>query len=377
MSDDQEMQFADPAWQPRVTRDFRQEQVSASSPGSSPTAGASAPSVSAAPDSGSGDEYGRGYRAHTAHGPEGTSASYNQPQSHPPLSTQQPWHQRLPIWAWWVIGILAVSSIVGSASMEDGPVGSLFSLFSIGLLIFAGWLIVTRRLRVRLSNEAQQTETHTFEVGPLPTVAIRNRAGSIQLQAGQEGQVSITTGKRGYLFTSNWDRDAQVWFNQDRTKNTVSARVDSWKLFGKNAVDFTLTVPPRSTLELTTNAGNISVTNIDGQMKLRADAGSIRATQVALSGQSQLKTDAGSITFAGSLDPSGDYKLSTDLGNVHLTLPADASFNLEAKTDLGSVTTNLPLQQQQRTKLSGLVGDGPYPRLKVKTDLGSVQVRCQ
>jgi len=375
VSDDQEMQFADPAWQPRVTRDFRQEQTSASSPGSSPTAGASAPSVSAAPDSG--DEYGRGYGAQRAHGPEYTSASHSQPQTPPVFSSQQAWHRRLPIWAWWVIGILAVSSIVGSASMEDGPLGSLFSLFFVALLIFAGWLIVTRRLRVRLSSEAQQTETHTFEVGPQPTIAIKNRAGSIQLQAGQEGQVSITTGKRGYLFTSTWDRDAQVWFNQDRTKNSVSARVDSWKLFGKNAVDFALTVPPRSTLELTTNAGNISVTNIDGQMKLRADAGSIRATQVILSGQSLLKTDAGSITFAGSLDPAGDYKLSTDLGNVHVTLPADASFNLEAKTDLGSVTTSFPLLQQQRTRVSGLVGVGPYPRLKVTTDLGSVQVRSQ
>jgi hypothetical protein len=377
VSDDQEMQFADPAWQPRVTRDFRQEQVSASLPGSSPASGASAPSASAPQNSGAGDEYARGYGAHTAQGPERTSASQGQPQQHPVFPSQHQWYQRLPIWTWWLIGILAVSSIVGSASMEDGSVGSLFSLVFVALLIFAGWLIFTRRLRVSLNGEAQQTETHTFEVGPQPTIAIRNKAGSIRLHAGQEGQVSITTGKRGYLFSSRWDRDAQVWFNQDRTNNTVSARVDSWKLFGKNAVEFTLAVPPRSTLELITNAGNISVTNIDGQMKLRADAGSIQATQVTLSGHSVLKTDAGSITFAGALDPVGDYKLSTDLGNVNVTLPTNASFNLEAKTDLGAVTTNLPLMQQQRTKLSGLVGSGPHPRLKVTTDLGSVRVYCK
>jgi hypothetical protein len=367
------MQFADPAWQPRVTRDFRQEQASASLPGSSPASSTSAPSASAPQGSGAGDEYARGYSAQTAHGPERASASQGQPQQQP----QQLWYQRLPIWAWWLIGLLAFSSIVGSASLEDGASGSLFSLAFVALLIFAGWMIYTRRLRVSLSGETQQAETHIFDVGPLPTIAIRNKAGSIHLRAGQEGQVSITTGKRGYLFSSRWDRDAQIWFNQDRVNNTVSARVDSWKLFGKNAVDFTLAVPPRATLELTTNAGNISVTNIDGQMKLRADAGSIRATQVTLSGQSLLKTDAGSITFAGSLDPAGDYKLSTDLGNVNVTLPANASFNLEAKTDLGQVTTNLPLVQHQRTKISGMVGSGPHPRLKVTTDLGSVQVYCK
>lgn len=359
MSDNQEMQFADPAWQPRVTQDFSQEQVSAS------TSGAAQQSSEA------GHDYAQGYRAHTAHDREHTA------QGHPPYQAQpqQPWHQRLPIWAWWLIGALVVSGIVGPATFEEGSTGSLFSLVLIALLACVCWLIYTRRLRVTLSGEAQQMETHTFEVGQVPTVTIRNRAGSIHLHAGQDSQVSITTSKRGYLFTRHWDRDAQVWFNQDQATNTVSARVDSWKLFGKNAVDFDIAVPPRSTLELITNAGNISVTQINGQMKLRADAGSIRATQVTLSGRSLLKTDAGSITFDGSLDPAGDYRLSTDLGNVTVTLPANASFNLEAKTDLGSVTTNLPLAQPLRTKASGMVGSGPYPKLKVTTDLGSVRVK--
>jgi hypothetical protein len=356
------MQFADPAWQPRVTRDFSQEQASSSVSGTA--------ARSAQQDSGTNDDYARGYRAHSA-APQGQRQQ--SAGSHPPPL----WYQRLPIWAWWLLGTLAISSIVGSAIFEEGSAGSLFSLIFVALLVLAGWLIVTRRLRVSLSGETTQTETHTFEVGPLPTIAIKNKAGSLRLHAGQESQVSITISKRGYLFTRRWDRDVQVWFNQDRTHNTVSARVDNWKLFGRNAVDFDLTVPPHSTLDLTTNAGNISVTHIEGQMKLRTDAGSIRATQVNLSGRSQLKTDAGSITLDGALDPAGDYRLSTDLGNVHVTLPSNASFNLEAKTDLGSVTTNLPLAQQQRTKVSGLVGGGPYPRLKVTTDLGSVQVHCK
>jgi len=375
VSDDQEMQFADPAWQPRITQDMSQEQVAAPQPEPSPASAAAAPS--AQPTAEAERDYAQGYRAQTTLGPEPAAASQGPSPQRSFAQAQQPWYQRLPAWAWWLIGALIVSSIVGSATSEDGPVGSLFSLIFVAILIFCGWLIYTRRLRVNLSGEEQQTETHTFEVGPLPTVTIRNKAGSIRLHAGQEGQVSITTKKRGYLFTQNWDRDAQVWFNQDRANNTVAARVDSWQPFGKNAVDFDITVPPHSTLELTTNAGNITVQQVNGQMKLQADAGSIQALQVTLRGQSLLKTDAGSITFDGALDPAGSYKLTTDLGNVNVTLPADSSFRLEAKTDLGSVTTNLPLPQLQRTKLSGQVGTGPYPHLKVTTDLGSVQVFCR
>lgn len=365
------MQFADPAWQPRVTQDVSQEQVSAPLPG--PASGESAQSTQQSAER----DYAQGYRAQTASNAERATASQGQSRQQPLFQAQQPWYQRLPVWAWWLIGALAVSSIVSSAMSEDGPAGSLFSLIFVAILVFGGWLIYTRRLRVNLSSEPQQTETHTFEVGPLPTISIRNKAGSIRLHAGQEGQVSITTSKRGYLFTRRWDRDAQVWFNQDRANNTVSARVDSWKLFGKNSIDFDIAVPPQSTLELTTNAGNISVQQVNGQMKLQADAGSIQAAQVTLGGQSLLKTDAGSITFDGSLDPAGNYKMTTDLGNVNVTLPAGSSFSLEAKTDLGSVTTNLPLARPQRTKVSGQVGSGPYPKLKVATDLGSVQVFCR
>ena len=72
-------------------------------------------------------------------------------------------------------------------------------------------------------------------------------------------------------------------------------------------------------------------------------------------------------------DGDGYHFMNTE-NYDQVTLPADASFSLEAKTDLGSVTTNLPLLQKQHTKASGQVGNGPYPRLRAKTDLGSVRV---
>ncbi|MGH2482482.1 MAG: DUF4097 family beta strand repeat-containing protein, partial [Ktedonobacteraceae bacterium] len=207
-----------------------------------------------------------------------------------------------------------------------------------------------------------------------PTIVITNKAGSVRVRAGQEGQVSISTTRRGYLFNQRLDNDAQVSYNQDSTINRVTARVETWKPFGKNAIDFDLVVPPKASLELVTNAGSVSVQDITGQMTLRSDAGTITANQVTLHGQSRLRTNAGTITFNGALDPAGDYDLSTDLGTVNATLPADASFSLEAQTDLGIVSTNFPLAQAQKSKANGQVGTGPYPRLKLKTDLGSIRV---
>ena len=253
------------------------------------------------------------------------------------------------------------------------------SAFGIVLLLCLcggiGWLIYNGFLRVNLSGEAQAPETRTFEVGAQPTLVINNKAGSVRVRAGQEGQVGITTTRRGYLFNQRPDNDAQISYNQEAASNRVTARVEAWKAFGKNAIDFDVVVPPQSNLELVTNAGIVSVQNIAGQITLRSDAGTISASQVTLRGQSRLRTNAGSISFNGVLDPAGDYELSTDLGTVDATLPADASFNLEAKTDLGTVTTNFPLAHSQMTRASGQVGSGPYPRLHVKTNLGTVTVR--
>lgn len=280
--------------------------------------------------------------------------------------------QELTPWAWVLIFVVLFGGI-GGGSMA-GMAGSVFSSIVVLFLVLVGWLIFSGRMRVNLSGETQPAETRTFEVGAQPTILIANKAGSIRLRAGQEGQVSITTTRRGYLFHPQANTDSQIWYNQESATNTVSARVEGAKLFGKNLVEFEIVVPPRASLELVTNAGNVSVQNVAGRMKLQSDAGSISATQVTLHGKSRLKTDAGLITFAGALDPTGDYEFSTDLGNVDATLPADASFNLDAKTDLGSVSTNLPLTQQQRTRASGLVGTGPYPHLKLRTNLGSVHV---
>ena len=348
MSDNQEMQFADPAWQPQVTQNGSVEQdTPAPQPSWSPPV-----EDQASPTDQAEFDYARGYRAQTEHAPRQEAPFSGQAQRPFPQS-QQPWYRRLPLWAWILIVVILSSGLGDSV---DGPAGSLFSLLLTGLLAFGVWLLFTGRLRINLNGEAQAGETRTFEVQTQPTILINNKAGSLRLRAGQENQVSIITTRRGYLSSQRLDREASIEYKQDSSTNTVSARVNDWKPFGKNAIDFEIVVPPQAHLELTTSMGNISVQNVAGQVNLRSDAGSISATQVTLHGKSRLRTNAGSINFTGDLDVTGSYKLATDLGAINATLTPDSSFSLDAQTDLGTVSTNLPLRQIQRTKVSGQVG---------------------
>lgn len=365
------MQFADPAWEPKVTREFEAATPSSQADASPPPG---ATGQAGADQQAEYEDYAHGYRAQHAQTAGGEDSSRGQ-QRPPSFQPQQPWFTRLPVWAWWLIGIAIVGSIVSSATSDGGPFGALFSLVVVAFLVFVGWLLYTRRMRISLTGETAPAETHTFMVGAHPTLTIDNKAGSIRLHAGQEGQVSITTTRRGYLFNQQLDKDMRIWYNQDSAANAVSARVDGWRPFGKNAINFDITVPPQTNLVLTNRAGTIFVENVAGQMTLRSGAGTIQATQVALQGTSRLETDAGSITFSGSLDSAGSYELLTNFGTIDASLPAGASFDLEASTDVGTVSTNLPIMQAQRTKAHGQAGNGPYPKLKLKTDLGSVRVQ--
>jgi hypothetical protein len=394
VNDEQEMQFADPAWEPNVTREFE-----AIAPASPPT-GASNSKMGAATTTQAGEanygDYARGYQAQSAPGAEGEYPSQSQQPpplqgqrqqsfqgQNPPFQGQQPltlqalqnWLRRFPIWVWWVIGVVIVGGAIQSITSGNNPVSVLFNLILVGALVFAGWLLWTRRVRVNLAGETQAAETHTFTVGAQPTVILKNKAGSINLRAGQEGQVSITTTRRGYLFSPRLDKETLISYSQDSAANIVTARTGSWRPFGKNAIGFEVVVPPQANLQLSTNFGNISVQNVAGQLSLHADAGSIQATDVTLQGKSRLKTDAGTIAFSGSLDPAGKYELITDLGTIDATLTANSSFELTAKTDLGTIATNLPLNQPQRNKAYGTVGSGPYPKLKVKTDVGTINIQ--
>jgi DUF4097 and DUF4098 domain-containing protein YvlB len=128
-------------------------------------------------------------------------------------------------------------------------------------------------------------------------------------------------------------------------------------------------------IHLQTDHGNISANGLQGTAKLRTDKGNISVGQSTLAGSSRLSTDAGLISFDGALDPTGDYEMRTDMGTIAVTFPPDTSFYVDAKTDAGSITTNLPLVPQQNKRLSASVGNGPsYPRLRLRTDMGSINL---
>src|SRR5713101_7856176 len=114
-----------------------------------------------------------------------------------------------------------------------------------------------------------------------------------------------------------------VQINYSQSGNTVNIAAQSsgtFKFFNSTSVDFTITVPPTTDLQINTNAGSINVNGISGKMSVVSNAGSIGATQTSLTGSSTFKTNAGSINFTGSIGSTGTYDFETNAGSIDMTL---------------------------------------------------------
>jgi DUF4097 and DUF4098 domain-containing protein YvlB len=399
---DQEMLFADPDWQPR-------HQAASSSPSLSPVQPANtAPTQAAEPDVTPAETLAdRDKIADTAHLPYSSYEAGYQSRTSPVTNTpqmtgrngwQQHAYQRQAIqptqsgqlsrskrrrwsqspWLWSLIALLILFFTIFSPTGGD----TLLILPRIILFILALSAIITSLAfviqRGQVKDERQSAEIRTFSVSAQPKIIVKDDAAILHVHSGdQENQVVVKTTKSGVSMSGN-PASALVQYEQNYQKNSISIKVKAgWHFLRRRSVHLDITVPHQANLDLKSEAGSISVSDVNGQMSLVSEAGSIRAQDVMLSGDSRLKTGAGSITFSGSLHPYGSYSMTADAGSVNVTLPAMASFRLDAKTDVGSINSHFPLvikPDLPGAKARGDVGIGPYPPLKIRTDVGSINV---
>jgi hypothetical protein len=236
-------------------------------------------------------------------------------------------------------------------------------------------------------------ERRFFVVGNHPTIILNDYKGFIDIQAGSSGQVSIVADKEA-LFGST---STQIHYTDNTVNDTITITVDpgsSSTILNEHRVEFYLTVPSQTNLEiktgrgdiieenvsgiinLSTNSGTISTDSANGAMTFHTDSGSINLEDVNLTGSSTFQTDSGSITFSGSLDRNGTYLFKTDNGSVSLTLPHDVNMQISAKTDSGAIHSDFPDINVQNSyaggQVIGAVGSAPYAQVTIQTDNGSI-----
>ncbi|MDQ5845574.1 MAG: hypothetical protein M3539_09815 [Acidobacteriota bacterium] len=142
-------------------------------------------------------------------------------------------------------------------------------------------------------------------------------------------------------------------------------------------INFRLQVPYNSSVDLETRLGNITVTNIRGDL-VRAHVSS--EGDIELTGIIATKVIAenttGDIFFDGEFARNGEYQFQSGKGNINIRIPANSDFNLTAaaptrKIALGEFWNDRFRSLGDGRKYEGNVGDG-RSRVTVTNFKGSI-----
>jgi hypothetical protein len=300
---------------------------------------------------------------------------FYQPQPMPPARRRRPWL--------WVLAVLVALSV-------------LFGAFA---------AIVSALYRTVI-------ESKTFAVNGIPTLVMQVPSGSVHIESGLPGQISVVASKHVLLGNAAL---VQVHYAQSGSTITITAdQQGALGLFSNNYVEFDVSVPSQSNLSITANSGSLqangiigtiqlhassgsiqadnlagaltlitasgSITggNLKGQMTLRASSGSITISAVSATNNSSFQTQSGSIDFQGTLVPAGTFLFGVQSGSVDLTLPQNVSFHVDASTHSGSIDTDFSEVQVQRgtsgAEAHGTVGSPPLSTIIIQAESGSISL---
>jgi hypothetical protein len=287
-------------------------------------------------------------------------------------------------------GLLLIAVLLCAAFLA----GSLFSVILHGLvwiivavLIVAAAIAITRNWRV----VTVPIGVRTFQIAERARLTIGNASGNVVIRRGEPGVVSVAATKRASGIGVHPER-IQVSTEQFGDTLNISTRMDwSFLELSLRNVDFEITVPTDSDIQLDNGSGRIVVQGASGDIRVRTGSGRIEARD--LQGQIALKTGSGRIelnnlqgqifakTGSGSIQSSdlqGPTTLRTGSGGLRVSgLQGVATL----KTGSGSVAidhSELIGESSLRTGSGSIAFEGtlePYGDSVFRTGSGAVNVR--
>jgi hypothetical protein len=189
-----------------------------------------------------------------------------------------------------------------------------------------------------------QSFNRTFSVAPERSeLEVVNQRGTIKVTpGGSPGRVVINA--------KQLDGNPKIDAAQD-AQGKVKIEVT-----GTGTVDFEITVPASSNLDLLCYKGSIIGANLGGSVRAHITDGNIQFTGLR-SPRVEAHSIKGNVSFSGEILPSGSYTLKSFSGRVDATLPANADFKLSAASyrggmDLGGFQMKFEKQTDQLVEAS-------------------------
>jgi hypothetical protein len=203
---------------------------------------------------------------------------------------------------------------------------------------------------------AQQRVSRHYPAGKTVRIELKNLAGTITVETWQRDEIRITATMEA----------PAVHFNPRQTDTGLVIDVVSDNRDRRDVGDanFRIQVPARSSVDLETRSGQITVSNLQGDL-VRAHVWT--SGDITLTGVNSTRVFAGNTTgnifFDGEFVPGGTYEFKSGQGDITLRLPANCGFRLVAtaqakKISMGRFWNDGMKLLGEGRRITGDVGDG-------------------
>jgi DUF4097 and DUF4098 domain-containing protein YvlB len=194
----------------------------------------------------------------------------------------------------------------------------------------------------------------SVSTGAAPSVRIDNAVGAIRVTGWQKKTIDIEAVKDGMSMDAVHNIDIDVQTNGNDV--TIATK---YHAFGTGGVSYTISVPAGASLDITNSTGEIRVSNIDGDVRAKAQTGSVDA-------------NVGRVSGNRSID------LTARTGSIKLAIDAHSDARVEARASLGDVSSDFPSVESSRQNVvgasaSGRIGAGSAS-IRLTTTTGSIAV---
>ena len=221
---------------------------------------------------------------------------------------------------------------------------------------FSVFLFITLTIGAANLAVAQQKISRRYPAGKDVRLELKNIAGTITVETWARDEIRVT---------ATMD-NRKVNFNPRQTDNgiVIDIAADNRGKTDVGDMNFKIELPARSSVDLETRSGQITVSNIQGEL-VRAHIWT--SGDITLSGVSAARVFAtnttGDIFFDGEFSSGGTYEFKSGKGNITLRLPANCGFRLVAtaptkEIKMGPFWHDGMKKMSEGRRIIGDVGDG-------------------
>jgi hypothetical protein len=228
----------------------------------------------------------------------------------------------------------------------------------------------------------------TFVVGDSPYLQLDSFAGSVIVRSGPEGTIHVVATKK----TSRRKDLDRIDVQMVERDGGLIIQAQAPRLTRNASVQFEITAPAGSRLDLAFDAGSVEVygftsgarvetraggvvlQDVTGEIEVINDVGGIEVREAA--GPVRLLNKAGAVVYQGT--PRGDCRFQSDLGAIALTLPANPNVAVDLDLGLGEIEVQCPVHGTvSQTEVQGVIGTGAEGSIEATSQLGGIGLICR